>query len=259
MSQVNFVQVSSHSRQQRDANLGRCEPRLPVLRLWAGRLHACADGSWPLAATARAILLMLGCCAKWTDPMRESVTDLAAGWQALLSLPAARAAGAAAATAASTPALRARNAECSAARALSSTATTTTCVSRSRTHQAATAFSMASYQASDGSDSERRPFLTRRAPPAVPHSLTAPAPFCRGRPNTKVIGVEPAAVDTLRRSLGIGKPVELPDDADPSKMMRIDGLYVQSPSEGYVYHIFHSPSSAPQRRFAERALNTSCW
>ena len=42
---------------------------------------------------------MLGCCAKWTDPMRESVTDLAAGWQALLSLPAARAAGAAAATA----------------------------------------------------------------------------------------------------------------------------------------------------------------
>ena len=41
-----------------------------------------------------------------------------------------------------------------------------------------------------------------------------------------MIGVEPAAVDTLRRSLGIGKPVELPDDADPSKMMRIDGLYV---------------------------------
>ena len=41
--------------------------------------------------------------------------------------------------------------------------------------------------------------------------------------------------------------------------VRIDGLYVQSPSEGYVYHIFHSPSSAPQRRFAERALNTSCW
>ena len=67
---------------------------------------------------------------------------------------------------------------------------------------------------------------TRRAPPAVPHSLTAPARVRRGRPNTKVIGVEPAAVDTLRRSLGIGKPVELPDDADPSKMMRIDGLYV---------------------------------
>ena len=78
------------------------------------------ERSWPLAATARALLLMLGCCAKWTDPMRESVTDLAAGWQALLSLPAARAAGAAAATAASTPALRAHNAECSAARALSS-------------------------------------------------------------------------------------------------------------------------------------------
>ena len=67
-----------------------------------------------------ALLLMLGCCAKWTDPMRESVTDSALCWQALLSLPAARAAGAAAATAASTSALRARNAECSAARALSS-------------------------------------------------------------------------------------------------------------------------------------------
>ena len=77
-------------------------------------------GSWPLVATARALLLMLGCCAKWTDLMRESVTGLASDWQALLSLPAARAAGAAAATAASTSALRARNAECSAARALSS-------------------------------------------------------------------------------------------------------------------------------------------
>ena len=72
----------------------------------------------------------------------------------------------------------------------------------------------------------RRAAPAAPAPPAVPHSLTAPVRIRRGRPNTKVIGVEPAAVDTLRRSLGIGKPVELPDDADPSKMMRIDGLYV---------------------------------
>ena len=43
-----------------------------------------------------------------------------------------------------------------------------------------------------------------------------------------------------------------------SRRVRIDGLYMQSPSEGYVYHIVHSLSSAPQRRFAERALNTSC-
>ena len=43
-----------------------------------------------------------------------------------------------------------------------------------------------------------------------------------------------------------------------SRRVRIDGLYVQSPSEGYLSHIFHSPSSARQRRFAEHALDTSC-
>jgi len=42
------------------------------------------------------------------------------------------------------------------------------------------------------------------------------------------------------------------------RRVRIDGLYVQSPSQGYIDHIFHSQSSASQRRFAERALNTSC-
>lgn len=46
--------------------------------------------------------------------------------------------------------------------------------------------------------------------------------------------------------------------ARSSKRVRIDGLYVQSPSKGYLSHIFHSPSSARQRRFAEHALDTSC-
>jgi len=43
-----------------------------------------------------------------------------------------------------------------------------------------------------------------------------------------------------------------------SRRVRIDGLYVQSPSQEYLSYIFHSPSSARQRRFAEHALDTSC-
>lgn len=43
-----------------------------------------------------------------------------------------------------------------------------------------------------------------------------------------------------------------------SRRVRIDGLYVQSPSQGYLSHIVHSPSSASQRRFAEHALHTRC-
>ena len=43
-----------------------------------------------------------------------------------------------------------------------------------------------------------------------------------------------------------------------SRRVRIDGLYVQSPSQGYLSHIFHSSSSARQRWFAEHALDTSC-
>ena len=117
--QVNFVQA--HHAQVSRATLTLAAVSPACLRS-ASEPTACMPAMNPgrLRRPRARSCCMLGCCAKWTDPMRESVTDLAAGWQALLSLPAARAAGAAAATAASTSALRARNAECSAARALSS-------------------------------------------------------------------------------------------------------------------------------------------
>ena len=44
-----------------------------------------------------------------------------------------------------------------------------------------------------------------------------------------------------------------------SRRVRIDGLYVQEPSDSYLAHVrTSSPSTAAQRRFAERALNTDC-
>ena len=63
------------------------------------------------------------------------------------------------------------------------------------------------------------------------------------------------AFDLLRTS---NLSCQLTVTALTSRRVRIDGLYVQSPSEGYLYHIVHSPSSARQRRFAEHALDTSC-
>lgn len=63
------------------------------------------------------------------------------------------------------------------------------------------------------------------------------------------------AFDLLRTS---DAPCRVTVTARTSRRVRIDGLYVQSPSNGYLYHIFHSPSTLPQRRFAEHALNTSC-
>ena len=42
------------------------------------------------------------------------------------------------------------------------------------------------------------------------------------------------------------------------RRVRIDGLYVQVPSEEYVHHVHNSPSTAEQRWFAANALRTQC-
>ena len=93
--------------------------------------------------------------------------------------------------------------------------------------------------------------------------LIAPFPIVTGREDCdgnaaachKLKVTKDTAFHLLRAS---DAPCRVTVAARSSKRVRIDGLYVQSPSQEYLRHIFRHPSSAPQRRFAERALNTRC-
>ena len=88
-----------------------------------------------------------------------------------------------------------------------------------------------------------------------------PFPIVTGREDCDAAGFHKLKVtkDTAFHLLRASDaPCRVTVAARSSKRVRLDGLYVQSPSAGYLHHILHSQANEAQRRFAERALDTRC-